>query len=214
MDRMVTREMNLSADLESGRKTIGDEGLWDTVTGVRHSKLLGRVWSGCLSFDGSVKDEDGVTTCDSSISCGNLSNFSEVSIENTEMLAEKMLREENVGLLEQNPSREIHKNKSKKPPKPPRPPRSLVLDVADQKLIREISELAMLKRARNERMKALKKMKAAKPPSSIGTLCAMAITVIFLVVLILQGNLSFEFQRVSLYLYFFFYQWIFVNLSF
>lgn len=186
--RMITRERNHSLDLESGRKIVGEEGLWDTVTGARHTtKLFGRVCSGHLSFDGSVKDEDGETSYDSSNSCGNLSSFLEVSNENVDLLADKMLREENVGLSEQNAGGEIHKKKSKKPPKPPRPPKSLVLGAADQKLVREISELAMLKRARIERMKALKKMKATKSSSSSGSLCAMAITILFLLVIILQA---------------------------
>lgn len=203
---MVTRERNHSLDLESGRKTVGEEGLWDTVTGARQTtKLFGRVCSGHFSFDGSVKDEDGATSYASSNSCGNLSSFLEVSNENVELLADKMLREENAGLSEKNAVGEIHKKKSKKPPKPPRPPKSLVLGAADQKLVREISELAMLKRARIERMKALKKMKATKSSSSSGSLCAMAITILFLLVIILQGNWSFEFLTVSLYSCIFYY---------
>lgn len=68
------------------------------------------------------------------------------------------------------------KSSNKKAPKPPRPPRAPSLDAADHKLIREITELAMLKRARIERMKALKKM------------IAMVFTVIFCIVILLQGN--------------------------
>ncbi|KAL2229658.1 uncharacterized protein LOC105178871 [Sesamum indicum] len=86
-----------------------------------------------------------------------------------------------------NSKREKRKAMSaKKPPKPPRPPRGLSLDAADQKLIKEISELAMMKRARIERMKALKKMKAAKASSS-GNLIAMFFTIIFCIVVLLQG---------------------------
>ncbi|KAK4425979.1 hypothetical protein Salat_1791900 [Sesamum alatum] len=88
-----------------------------------------------------------------------------------------------------NSKREKRKAMSAK--KPPRPPRGLSLDAADQKLIKEISELAMMKRARIERMKALKKMKAAKASSmstsSSGNLIAMLFTVIFCIVVILQG---------------------------
>ncbi|KAL1334960.1 hypothetical protein HN51_063897 [Arachis hypogaea] len=86
-------------------------------------------------------------------------------------------------------SKEKHKKScNKKSPKPPRPPRAPSLDAADQKLIREISELAMLKRARIERMKALKKMKAAKTSSASGSsMFAMIFTVIFCIVIVLQG---------------------------
>lgn len=84
------------------------------------------------------------------------------------------------------------KGKPKKSPKPPRPPRALLsLDAADQKLIKELAELAMIKRAKIERMKALRKMRAAKASSSStssgGNLMAILFTVIFFVVIVLQG---------------------------
>ena len=77
---------------------------------------------------------------------------------------------------------------AKKPPKPPRPPRGLSLDSADQKLIRELHQLAKLKRARVERMKALKKAKEAKLASSKNQLFATLLTVLFCLVVLLQGN--------------------------
>lgn len=76
---------------------------------------------------------------------------------------------------------------AKKPPKPPRPPRGLSLDSADQKLIRELNELAKLKRARVERMKALKKSKEAKALSSKNQLFATLLTILFCIVLLVQG---------------------------
>lgn len=77
---------------------------------------------------------------------------------------------------------------NKKASKPPRPPRGPSLDAADQKLIREIAESAMLKRIRIERVKALKKMKATKPSSSSNnSLFAMIFTIIFCLVIVLQG---------------------------
>ncbi|BAT77032.1 hypothetical protein LR48_Vigan01g296600 [Vigna angularis] len=92
------------------------------------------------------------------------------------------------------PEKEKRKKCSnKKAPKPPRPPRAPSLDAADHKLIREITELAMLKRARIERMKALKKMKAAKASSSSSSsssMFAMVFTVIFCIVILLQGMSS------------------------
>ncbi|KAG4929428.1 hypothetical protein JHK82_046492 [Glycine max] len=90
------------------------------------------------------------------------------------------------------PEKEKRKMSSnKKAPKPPRPPRAPSWDVADQKLIREITELAMLKRARIERMKALKKMKAAKASSSSSSSTfAMVFTVVFCIVVLLQGMSS------------------------
>ncbi|KAK1436328.1 hypothetical protein QVD17_02107 [Tagetes erecta] len=79
--------------------------------------------------------------------------------------------------------------------KPPRPPRPLSLDAADQKLIKELAELAMIKRARIERMKALKQKRNSKilsssssTSSSYGSFFAMAFTVIFLLVILFQGQ--------------------------
>ena len=82
---------------------------------------------------------------------------------------------------------------AKKPPKHPRPPRGLSLDSADQKLIRELHELAKLKRARVERMKALKKAKEAKVSSSKNQLFATLLTVLFCLVLLLQGSPNFSY---------------------
>ncbi|CAI8610778.1 unnamed protein product [Vicia faba] len=84
------------------------------------------------------------------------------------------------------------KSGNKKAAKPPRAPRGPSLDAADQKLIREITQLAMLKRARVERMKALKKMKAAKSlsPSLSSGVFSMVLTVVFCIVILLQGMSS------------------------
>ncbi|CAI9267704.1 unnamed protein product [Lactuca saligna] len=77
---------------------------------------------------------------------------------------------------------------AKKPPKPPRQHSSFSLDSADQKLIKELTELAMIKRARIERMKALMQKKASKASSSSNpSLFAMLFTIIFFLVLLLQG---------------------------
>ncbi|XP_065863853.1 uncharacterized protein [Euphorbia lathyris] len=83
-------------------------------------------------------------------------------------------------------------NNNKKSPKPPRPPRGpSTLGPADQKLIKEITEIAMLKRARVERMKNLKKMKGAKASSSSNSnLFAMVFTVLFFLVILIQGMSS------------------------
>lgn len=79
---------------------------------------------------------------------------------------------------------------SNKHPKPPRPPKGPLLNASDMKLVREISEIAVLKRARIERIKALKKMKAAKGSSTSGNVTAVVITVLFFIVVVLQGVYS------------------------
>ncbi|KAL8481312.1 hypothetical protein ACS0TY_027725 [Phlomoides rotata] len=99
-----------------------------------------------------------------------------------------------------NSKREKRKSSGKKPPKPPRPSTGLWLDAADQKLIKEITELAMMKRARVERMKKMKVGKTSSsstPSSSSGSLLAMMFTIIFCIVIILQGCHSSGYSRIN-----------------
>lgn len=192
MGDTVPREMDLTVDLESGGTTSEEDGPRDTFPGITKSKkLFGRVWNGSGNLDVSVKGDGALN----SANYGEL-NSADASVEILGLLAEKKLGgEENVGkdVKRENP----RKKSNKKAPKPPRPPKSPSLDAADMKLVKEISELAMLKRARIERMKALKKMKAAKAASStsssISNLCAMVITILFCVIIILQGILLLKF---------------------
>ncbi|KAJ4968510.1 hypothetical protein NE237_015211 [Protea cynaroides] len=182
---MALRERDLLVDLESGG-LIGEEGNEELSAGVKQTKkLLGRVWNGFVSFDGTIKGEDGTRLV-------NTSSFADVCPESPEMSTDKESGEEEPLVLgEKKVLKEKRKRTSaKKAPKPPRPPRGPSLDAADMKLVREISELAMLKRARIERMKALKKMKAAKAVSPSGSLCAMVVTILFCLVIIFQGICS------------------------
>ncbi|XP_010267922.1 PREDICTED: uncharacterized protein LOC104605027 isoform X2 [Nelumbo nucifera] len=179
MDDMALRDRDHASDLESGG-TTSEEGSKEPISGIGQVKrLLNRVWSG------SVRGEDGMNAC-------RTSNSGEFSTENQGFVTDKNSGgEESVGLPEKKVAKEKRKKpRSKKPPKPPRPPRGPSLDAADLKLIKELSEIAMLKRARIERMKTLKKMKAAKASSSNSTLSAMLITVLFCIVIILQGMCS------------------------
>ncbi|KAF8401291.1 hypothetical protein HHK36_012224 [Tetracentron sinense] len=191
MEHSALRERDLTTDLESGGTTSEEDGSKESVSGVRPvKKLLGRVWNGVMNFDGSIKSEDCVS------SCNYMPNPGEVFTENLELLTDKKSEgEETVGLVEKKMVKEKRKKASSK--KPPRPPRGPSLDAADQKLVREISELAMLKRARNERMKELKKMKATKTSSSNSNLLAMIITILFCFVIIFQGMCSRNSSRVS-----------------
>nr|GFA61429.1 transmembrane protein, putative [Tanacetum cinerariifolium] len=101
----------------------------------------------------------------------------------------------NEGSLVNNVNLLMEKNSKRKKgsgaKKPPRPPRGLSLDGADQKLIKELAELAVMKRARIERMKALTQKKASKlssSSSSPGSFFAMIFTIIFFLVILLQGQ--------------------------
>lgn len=184
MGDTAQRERDLAVDLESGGTTSDEDGPRDVVPGItKAKKLLGRVWKGEGALNSANHSE--------------LNSF-DAFVDHLGLLAtdKKLGGEEKVG---KDVKREAPRKKSgKKPPKPPRPPKSPSLDAADKKLVKEINELAMLKRARMERMKALKKMKAAKAASSgssISNLCAMVITILFCLIIILQGILLFEFCK-------------------
>lgn len=180
MDHIPSRDAEFELNLESGGTTSEEDVTKDlepvsTWSSVTLNKFL---CSGYGSLDGSIIREDRANLCH------NVSNSTEVSVENV-----KVEKEGKFDSAENKPVKEKRqKMGSKKAPKPPRPPRGPSLDAADHKLIREISELAMLKRARVERMKAVRKMKAAKTSSSNSNWAAMVFTVLFCLVIIFQGN--------------------------
>ncbi|PIA38060.1 hypothetical protein AQUCO_02900121v1 [Aquilegia coerulea] len=188
MGYMVPRERNVVVDLESGGTTSEDEGNKDPALAVRQAKIyLGKVWSGIISLDESIKDEHSLRSSNS---------VSNSSMENGDSRTDKSSGgEENVNLLPKKSVKEKRNKGAKKHPKPPRPPGGPSLDVVDQKLVREISELTMLKRARVERLKAQKKNRAAKvssssSSSSSSSLCAMIVTLLFCLIIFFQGMFS------------------------
>ncbi|MFS7994043.1 hypothetical protein Hanom_Chr12g01101241 [Helianthus anomalus] len=103
-------------------------------------------------------------------------------------------------LIGKTHSKEKQKVKnSKRASKPPRPRKGPSLSTSDLRLVKEISEMVMKKRARIQRLKSLKKarsarLKTAPPPassaSSYMSIFAMMITVLFLIVIILQGKIK------------------------
>ncbi|XP_022860889.1 uncharacterized protein LOC111381339 isoform X1 [Olea europaea var. sylvestris] len=166
MDHILMREVviDIESDVNMSRETRSPD-LLDAKLGKISSDKVG---SAAVNLDGPVRGGNGASLS------RNVKNLSDVSL-----------------VLEKNVRKEKRKsNSAKKPPKPPRPPRGLSLDAPDQKLIKEIAELAMIKRARIERIKALKKMKRAKHSSmssSTGNLIAILFTLLFCIVIILQG---------------------------
>ncbi|XP_035547606.1 uncharacterized protein LOC108983054 [Juglans regia] len=139
--------------------------------------MLSRLRSGCISFDGSVGDIDGLDSTKIVLQPD----------ENLEIL-EGEVEGKAAGMVKMKMASEKRKKaSSKKPPKPPRPPTGPLLDAADMKLVREISELARLRRARIERRKEVKKMRADKASSSNDNLVALVITMLFFFVIIFQG---------------------------
>ncbi|KAI3930886.1 hypothetical protein MKX01_006938 [Papaver californicum] len=147
--------------------------------------LLDRVWNGIVASSIDVVTGGGEDGRKNTVSNGDLENGGEV-VEKRCLLQGG--GEDTLSPLVVVKKKETKKSKTKvAAPKPPRPPRGPSLDAADQKLIREISELAMLKRARIERMRAHKKMKAAKAASSNSNMYAMIITVMFCLIIIIQG---------------------------
>ena len=137
--------------------------------------------------DGSIRGEDVVSLC------SNGSNLGMNPNENVKVfIDEDLVAKEAANSVDNKAMKEKRKKPSnKKPSKPPRPPKGPSLDAADQKMVREIAELAMLKRARIERRKAVRKMKAAKA-SSNSNLFAMVFTVFFCLVILFQGNITYQ----------------------
>ncbi|PWA96310.1 hypothetical protein CTI12_AA040790 [Artemisia annua] len=119
-----------------------------------------------------------------------------ISVDDSSVKSDKTSLNVNEGSLVNNVKLLMEKNSKRKKgsgaKKPPRPPRGLSLDGADQKLFKELAELAVMKRARIERMKALTQKKASKisSSSSHGSIFAMFVTIIFLLVILLQGRNS------------------------
>lgn len=182
MDHSGSREQDVCIDLESGIGVVHsneegspDPGLDEKLAKTIFLKLCDRF----ISVDDSLL-KSGM----------NPLNVNEDSLENkVNMLVEG----ETVGNCMGKKMEKEKRKKAKKPPRPPRPPKGFSLDASDQKLIKELAELAMIKRARIERMKALKLKKSLKissSSSSHGSLFAMLFTIIFFLVILLQGRNS------------------------
>ncbi|CAK9187325.1 unnamed protein product [Ilex paraguariensis] len=185
---------DLDIDLESGGTTSEEDVVRKDrdLSGEDANKLLGRVCNGFMGLEGSIRNVDGLISYDKML------NTDEISIHSTEILSDK-IGEQVINSVDKKKGNVKQKNPIfKKPPKPPRPPRGLPLDAADIKLVKEISELAMLKRRRIERMKALKKMKAQKGTSFNSNLFAMAITILFCLIIFFQGEENWQATDVPL----------------
>lgn len=184
MDHKSARDGDVEVDLESGLAVNEDDSKKVSTLGtVKQGKtLFAKIYCGLVGD--SIKGEDR-----QSVYC-NESNLNGLSMDAVKV-TNKLAGQDSGDCADKTLVKEKCKKSShKKAPKPPRPPRAPSLDAADQKLIREISEIAMLKRARIERMKALKKMKAAKSSSSSSSnMFAMVFTIVFCIVIILQGNI-------------------------
>ncbi|KVH90196.1 uncharacterized protein LOC112521253 [Cynara cardunculus var. scolymus] len=178
MDHSGSGEQDADIDLESG-------------VGAIHSNEEGSLNPGLdekLAETIFLKLSDRyISVDDSSVKPG--SNPNEGSPENN-----VLMEGETVGNSLGKKMDQEKRKKAKKPPRPPRPPKGFSFDASDQKLIKELAELAMIKRARIERMKALKLKKSLKisssSSSSHGSLFAMLFTIIFFLVILLQGRNS------------------------
>ncbi|CAL0325434.1 unnamed protein product [Lupinus luteus] len=184
MDHTSVRGEGIEVDIESGLVVNDDDSKnVSTLGSVKQGNtLVAKIYYGVVGKGG---DKINVYY--------NKSNLNGVSMD-VEKVTNKLLEgQDSVDCVEKTSVKEKRKMSShKKAPKPPRPPRAPSLDSADLKLIREISEIAMLKRSRIERMKALKKMRAAKSSSSSSSssMFAIVFTVVFCILIILQGMSS------------------------
>lgn len=192
MDHSDSEESDLIVDLERGVTTSEDDGLKDLHVGGKHArKMLGRLRSGNIGFDRSVRDMDGLGSSKNILHSG----------ENLEILVGNVDGKAK-GMMEMKMEKEKRKKmSSKKPPKPPRPPNSPSLNASDIKLVREISELARSRRARIERRQELKKMRVDKASSSNANLIAFVITILFCFVIIFQGNVVSLIMVITLEIY-------------
>lgn len=182
MDHRDAKDEDFEVDLESGLVVTEDDSKNVSSQGnTKQGKILLTKIS-CGFVGDCIKGEERYSGC-----C-NESKLTLVSMDMVKV-TNKLYSVE--GAENNTPQKEKPKKLSnKKASKPPRPPRAPSLDAADQKLIREITKLAMLKRARIERMKAIKKMKAAKASSSSSSsssMLATVFTVVFCIVMLLQG---------------------------
>lgn len=180
MDHSDSEESDSIIDLESGETTSEDDGVKNLNVGGKHAKkMLGRLRSGHVGFDKSMRDIDGL---------GSSKNVL-LSSKNLEILVGEV-EGRAVNMLEMKMTKEKRKKmNSNKPPKPPRPPNGPSLDAADMKLVKEISEIARLRRARIERRKEMRKTRADKASSSNTNLIAFVITILFCLVIIFQGSI-------------------------
>nr|XP_043621972.1 uncharacterized protein LOC122593611 [Erigeron canadensis] len=172
----------------------------DRRIGNKRAKTVVRSVGGIFSFEGSEDGECSSNSYRTSV------KSSDDDYEDIESLTHYKLGKngEQTPLLEKIQLKEKRKiPNSKKAPKPPRPRKGPSLDTADLQLVKEIAEQTMKRRARVERLKSLKRKRAAKssppPASSNISLFAMAITILFFIVIIFQGfssgqssNLSFD----------------------
>ncbi|OIW00159.1 hypothetical protein TanjilG_29149 [Lupinus angustifolius] len=185
MDHTSVRGEGIEVDIESGLVVNDDDDSKNvpTLGTVKQGNtLVAKIYCGLVGKGG---DKLNVYY--------NKSNSNGVSTDVDKVTSKLLGGQDSVDCADKTSVKEKRKTSShKKAPKPPRPPRAPSLDSADLKLIREISEFAMLKRSRIERMKALKKMRAAKSSSSSSSssMFAIVFTVVFCILIILQGMSS------------------------
>ncbi|KAJ8423272.1 hypothetical protein Cgig2_022156 [Carnegiea gigantea] len=186
---MASREGEFLGDIECGGTNSEEEGSKEFVS--RGKKALSRGCSGALGYN-----HDGMVSGGSHI-YPDVHNFSKatdnIGGRRVELVIDRDSGGEEyrdlVALLEKR-SNSSKKPSLKKASKPPRPPKGPTLSHADLKLVKELSELAARKRERIERMKAFRKRKESKRSSSSSNLIALVISILFFLVIILQGVLS------------------------
>ncbi|KAH9322773.1 hypothetical protein KI387_017412, partial [Taxus chinensis] len=189
-------------DVESGREINGGNGCDASFWGSAKRlvvKTFNRFIPGYFGqiFNGSTKTVEPTFCFNSKVGLckpaedplksvfANLSHKSECNNEgsprNTGVLGSGKLRNG-------NDSNNI-KASSKKPPRPPRPPRQAkaTVDPLKEKLVKGI-----LRRVRLERMATLKKKQIARSKSSNSSVWALAFTLCFCVIMIMQGIFSQE----------------------
>ncbi|CAA0816524.1 Unknown protein [Striga hermonthica] len=187
MDHVHTTgdDLDLVIDLESGGTTSGDDNNSTSRSpSCKTSRnVMGWIRSGFMNSESQCSyKSDG--DC-SSGSYEKLTSSDEIRAENKEQL-EKFREDERMGSVNNEEKPKSKKHNHGNPCKPPRPPKGPSLNACDMKLMKELNVLN-LKRKRMERRR-LKKMRKDKASSWASNVFACLVTLLFLLVIIFQGN--------------------------
>lgn len=172
-------DLDLDIDLESGGTSEEDARKGQALSD-ENSKISSKYMSSESSY--------GSTNARDFSPYENRSKSDEIYYKNKEILLAKFREEMENSANKTTDKKKPKKQSSARPPKPHRPPRGPSLGTSDMKLLKEISELN-LKRRRMEKIRTLNKIKKEKASLLNSNLLAYCVTIIFFLVIILQGNI-------------------------
>ncbi|KAK4427593.1 hypothetical protein Salat_1528200 [Sesamum alatum] len=180
---------NSDIDLESGEMITNGEDArkGQDLSSESSDNSSSRIRSKCMnpgSLSGSTSARENSCSYDHK-----MSNSNEIYYKNKEMELAKFKEEmeSRVDKTMMIDRKTLKKVNAQRPARPPRHPRGPSLGSSDIMMLREISKIN-LKRRKMERIKTLKKVEKRKKASSLNSNLACFVTLIFFVMIILQGN--------------------------